>query len=55
MHIDAIVRARRFGYRIAGRLDPAGGYRLCGPIRRAPNRHWLGVSGSRGGAARTAL
>src|SRR5687768_7522922 len=43
MHIDAIVQARRFGYRIAGRLDPAGGYRLCGPIRRAPNRHWLGV------------
>lgn len=43
MRVDAIVRTPRFGYRIAGRLDPAGGYRLCGPIRRAPNRHWLGV------------
>ena len=43
MRVEAIVRAPRFGYRVAARLDPAGGYRLCGPIRRAPNRYWLGV------------
>jgi len=43
MRVDAIVRAPRVRYRVAGRLDPAGGYRLCGPITRAPDRSWLGV------------
>lgn len=43
MRVGAIVRTGRFRYRVAGRLDPSRGYRLCGPITRAPNRHWPGV------------
>ena len=43
MRVDAIVRAPRFRYRVGGRLDPSRGYRLCGPITRAPDRSWLGV------------
>jgi hypothetical protein len=44
MRVAATLRSGRVRYRLAGRLDPAGGYRLCAAMVEAPTEYLRGRS-----------
>jgi len=44
MAVTAKVRSGAVRYRLVGRLDPAGGYRLCAAVRRGPGDFPFGRS-----------
>ena len=44
MRVAATLRSGRVRYRLTGRLDPAGGYRLCAPMVEAPTEFLRGRS-----------
>ena len=44
MRVAATLRSGRVRYRLTGRLDPAGGYRLCAAVVEAPTEFLRGRS-----------